>query len=198
MPSTLAAIARFEQEIRKSRFRVVAAPVASVKEAMDFIASHSVGEARHNCWAYRVGADYRSHDAGEPAGTAGRPILAAIDALNLDRVVVLVTRWFGGIKLGAGGLLRAYGGSAAECLRRAERLEWVEMVTVLISCDFSHAGAVHALLGQFGASSIDQRYHVEGLHIEVSLPRSQLRAFEHALRDATRGQAQLGSPGDDT
>src|SRR3546814_18000784 len=79
----------------------------------------SVPDATHNCWAWRIGDDYRSNDDGEPAGTAGRPILAAIDGQGMDRVVVVVTRWFGGIKLGAGGLVRAYGGTAAECLRRA-------------------------------------------------------------------------------
>ncbi len=195
---TLARPATFEQDIRRSRFLAQASPVASVEEAIRFVTTASLEDARHNCWAYRVGHDYRSHDANEPSGSAGRPILAAIDGQGLDRVVVVVTRWFGGIKLGIGGLVRAYGGSAAECLRRADKIEIVHMVTVLISCDFSHAGAIHALLGQFGASALDQRYHAEGLHIEVTLPRERLRALEHALRDATRGQAQLGSPGDDT
>jgi putative IMPACT (imprinted ancient) family translation regulator len=71
------------------------------------------------------------------------------------------------------------------------------MATILISCDFSHAGAVHALLGQFDAQVLAQRYHAEGLHIEVRVPRERLRALEHALRDVTRGQASVGSPGDD-
>jgi uncharacterized YigZ family protein len=198
LPLTLARPQSFEQEIRKSRFLARAAPVGSTAEAMAFIRDASDTGARHNCWAWRIGQDYRSHDGDEPSGTAGRPILAAIDGQGLDRVAVLVTRWFGGIKLGAGGLVRAYGGSAAECLRRGVKIEIIHMVTVLISCDFSHAGAVHALLGQFGASTVDQRYHAEGLHIEVSLPRERLRALEHALRDATRGQAQVGLPGDAT
>jgi uncharacterized YigZ family protein len=195
---TLVHTQSFEQEVRKSRFLAHAAPADSVADAMAFIQAASDTGARHNCWAWRIGQDYRSHDADEPAGTAGRPILAAIDGHRLDRVVVVVTRWFGGIKLGAGGLVRAYGGSAAECLRRATKKEIIEMVTVLISCDFSHAGTVHALLGQFAASVLDQRYHAEGLHIEVNVPRERLRALEHALRDATRGQAQIGPPGDDT
>lgn len=67
-------------------------------------------QATHNCWAYKVGAQYRFSDDGEPAGTAGRPILSAIEAQHLDRVMVVVTRYFGGIKLGVGGLVRAYGG----------------------------------------------------------------------------------------
>lgn len=198
MLHTLARPNAFEQEIRKSRFLAMASRATSVDEALLFIESASDPGARHNCWAYRIGQGYRWHDAGEPAGTAGRPILAAIDGQRLDAVAVVVTRWFGGIKLGAGGLARAYGGCAAECLRRADKVELLQMVKVLISCAFSHSGAVHALLGQFGATALDQRYHAEGLHIEVSLPREKLRALEHALRDATRGQAQVGSPGDDT
>ncbi len=83
--------------------------------------------ATHNCWAYRIGQDYRFNDDGEPGGTAGRPILQAIEGQGVDRVVVVVTRWYGGIKLGAGGLARAYGGTAAECLRLAERTPLVVM-----------------------------------------------------------------------
>ncbi len=73
---------------------------------MAFLQQVAVTDATHNCWAYRHGQDYRSSDDGEPAGTAGRPILAAIDGQGFDRVMVVVTRWFG-IKLGAGGLVRA-------------------------------------------------------------------------------------------
>ena len=87
--------------------------------------------ATHNCWAYRIGSEYRFSDDGEPAGTAGRPILAAIDGQGCDQVVVVVTRWYGGIKLGAGGLVRAYGGCAAECLRAAPNAgRWSRMPSV--------------------------------------------------------------------
>ena len=83
-------------------------------------------QATHNCWAYRIGQQYRFSDDGEPGGTAGRPILQAIEGQGFDQVVVVVTRWYGGIKLGAGGLARAYGGCAAECLRLADRVPIVE------------------------------------------------------------------------
>jgi putative IMPACT (imprinted ancient) family translation regulator len=89
--------------------------------------------------------DYRSSDDGEPAGTAGRPILAAIDGQGFDRVMVVVTRWFGGIKLGAGGLVRAYGGAAAECLRTAPRVPLVGMRTLVLA-GFDDLGSVHAAL----------------------------------------------------
>ena len=120
-PTTLAAEARFPQEVRKSRFVAQAAPVQDVDAALAFIARVADRSATHNCWAYRIGAQYRFNDDGEPAGTAGKPILQAIDGQSMDRVAVVVTRWFGGIKLGAGGLARAYGGTAAECLRLAPK-----------------------------------------------------------------------------
>ena len=107
MTDTLAAPASHSVDVRHSRFRAQAAHAASIDAALGFLVGHSDRDATHNCWAYRIGAEYRSSDDGEPAGTAGRPILAAIDGQGLDQVVVVVTRWYGGIKLGAGGLVRA-------------------------------------------------------------------------------------------
>src|SRR5690606_41573561 len=110
MTYTLSGTAQYEENIKKSRFLALAAPVASALEAMAFFANHHVADATHNCWAYRIGQEYRFNDDGEPGGTAGRPILQAIEGQQCDRVAVLVIRWFGGIKLGSGGLVRAYGG----------------------------------------------------------------------------------------
>ena len=122
----------FAEEIKKSRFIAHAAPAVSPEEALAFIARRSDPSATHNCWAYRVEQQYRSSDDGEPGGTAGRPILAAIDRAGLDRVAVLVVRHFGGIKLGAGGLSRAYGGVAASCLAKARKRPFVETVGLAI------------------------------------------------------------------
>src|SRR3954447_7594427 len=119
MPDTLAQPVSHTLEVKHSRFIAHAAPIDGAAAALAFLQQVAVADATHNCWAYRHGQDYRSSDDGEPAGTAGRPILAAIDGQGFDRVMVVVTRWFGGIKLGAGGLVRAYGGAAAECLRTA-------------------------------------------------------------------------------
>ena len=112
MPSTLQGLAEYREEIRKSRFHTIAAPVADEDEAQAFIAAHRDASAGHNCWAWKCGAQYRFSDDGEPGGSAGRPILAAIEGQDMDCVAVLVSRWFGGIKLGTGGLARAYGGGA--------------------------------------------------------------------------------------
>ena len=120
---TLAAPAHHEKEIKKSRFMAVAMRAETSVEAMEQIGKVSLPDATHNCWAYKIGGEYRFSDDGEPGGSAGRPILAAIEGQELDRVTVVVSRYFGGIKLGVGGLVRAYGGTAAECLRQAQKLE---------------------------------------------------------------------------
>ncbi|KFA18047.1 hypothetical protein KWU_0120105, partial [Xanthomonas vasicola pv. musacearum NCPPB 4394] len=113
MLDTLAADAHHSLDIKHSRFLAHAAALDTPAHALEIVQRVSVPDATHNCWAYRFGQDYRSSDDGEPSGTAGRPILAAIDGQGFDRIVVVVTRWYGGIKLGAGGLVRAYGGTAA-------------------------------------------------------------------------------------
>jgi hypothetical protein len=103
---TLSAPHTVETEVKKSRFIALAAPASSGADALAFVKRSSDASARHNCWAYKCGSDFRSSDDGEPGGTAGRPILSAIEGAGLDATVVLVTRWFGGIKLGTGGLTR--------------------------------------------------------------------------------------------
>lgn len=192
--TTLAGPAEFLLEVKKSRHLARAVPVESPQAALDWIAAVSVPDATHNCWAYRVGQDYRFSDDGEPSGTAGRPILSAIDGQGLDGVAVVVTRWFGGIKLGAGGLVRAYGGAAAECLRTAPRRVLVERVDARIDCPFGHAGTAHALLAPHGAIKLDEGYGEDGLHLTLSVPVDALDALRTALRDATRDQARLVLP----
>ena len=191
MTDTLAGPADFLLEVKHSRFLAQAGPVDSAEAAHAFMATVADPTATHNCWAWRVGDQYRSSDDGEPAGTAGRPILAAIDGQGYDRVAVVVTRWFGGIKLGAGGLVRAYGGAAAECLRRARRLPLVAMRTVALQAGFDDIGAVHAVLAAVGAEKRDERYEADGLHLEVTVAESQLDALRVQLRDATRDRARL-------
>ena len=194
MSATLAAPTRFELEVKKSRFLVQAAPVDAPEAALEFLAAVEDRAATHNCWAYRIGQRYRFSDDGEPAGTAGRPILAAIDGQGLDQVVAVVTRWYGGIKLGAGGLVRAYGGATAECLRRAERRALVDLIEAELRCDFAHSGTAHTLLAQFEGSKLAERFDADGLLLSLRLPAQHLEALRVALRDATRGQATLASP----
>ena len=118
---TLASKAEYLLEVKQSRFLANGFPISGIEEAMVLLDVARQQPATHHCWAYRVGNNYRFSDDGEPSGTAGKPILSAIDGQQLDAVIVIVTRWYGGINLGTGGLVRAYGGAAAECLRLAER-----------------------------------------------------------------------------
>lgn len=191
MPETLASAVSHRQEIRHSRFVAHAAPVDDAAAALAFLAQVAVADATHNCWAYRVGSDYRSSDDGEPAGTAGRPILAAIDGQGLDRLVVVVTRWYGGIKLGAGGLVRAYGGTAAECLRTAPRLPLTEMATAWLHCGFDDLGAVHNAMAQCQALKEQEDFDAEGAWLQVSLPADRLPGLKNQLRDATRNRVHV-------
>lgn len=194
MTDTLAAPATHALEVRHSRFLAHAAPVDAPAAAMAFIARASEPEATHNCWAWRIGQEYRSSDDGEPAGTGGRPILAAIDGQGCDRVAVVVTRWYGGIKLGAGGLVRAYGGTAAECLRLAERRPLVAMAALELACAFEDLGAVHVALAAHAAEKTGERFEADGAHLSLSLPAARVEALQARLRDATRDRVRFTSP----
>ena len=178
-------------EVKHSRFLAQAVPTTSAEEAQSALAALGDPTATHNCWAWRVGAQYRSSDDGEPAGTAGRPILAAIDGQGCDQVLVVVTRWYGGIKLGAGGLVRAYGGAAAECLRRAGRRPLIALSEIDITCPFADLGAVHAALNAIDAAKLDECFDAEGAVLRVRLPAEHADALALRLRDATRDRARL-------
>ena len=188
---TLAATAAHSLEIKHSRFLAQAAPANTPDAALAFLAQMADPDATHNCWAYRIGGGYRSSDDGEPAGTAGRPILAAIDGQGFDQVMVVVTRWYGGIKLGAGGLVRAYGGAASECLRMGARLPLVEMATLALHAAFDDLGAVHAALGLHGAERLAETFLADGVRVQLSLPADRLDALKARLRDATRDRVRI-------
>jgi uncharacterized YigZ family protein len=190
-PVTLAAAALHQIEVKHSRFFAHAEPVQSPAAALAMIQRQAQPAATHNCWAYRIGPLYRFNDDGEPAGTAGRPILSAIDAQGIDQVVVLVIRYFGGVKLGAGGLARAYGGCAAECLRQAYKIPIFHLVMITISCTFAHASRVHELLARHGASKAGETFESAGARIRASLPADALAALEHDLAALSRGTITL-------
>lgn len=186
---TLAAPWRHEEDIRKSRFLAQAAPVASAGDALAWFASVGDANATHNCWAYRVGDAYRFHDDGEPGGTAGRPILQAIEGQDMDRVAVLVVRWYGGIKLGAGGLVRAYGGCAANCLRLAERTEIVDLATVTCHCGFAELALLKSRLAQAGAIVQQEDFDQDGVTLCFAVPRSAVNELEVTVANITRGRS---------
>ncbi|MCP1375018.1 IMPACT family protein [Dyella lutea] len=193
MSDALAALAercRHEQDIKKSRFLAQAAPVDSPEEALAFVQEVGDPAATHNCWAYRIGQAYRFNDDGEPGGTAGRPILHAIEGQGIDRAVVVVTRWYGGIKLGAGGLARAYGGTAAECLRLAERVPIVPRATLALDCEFADLALLKARLEELDASVTDEQFHASGARLRLQLPESRVAEAQARIVDLTRGRSE--------
>lgn len=187
----LTAPAHLAQEIRKSKFVANAANVASEEAALEFLERIGDGSASHNCWAWRMGQRYRFSDDGEPAGTAGKPILQAIDGQSIDNAIVVVTRWFGGIKLGAGGLMRAYGGCAAECLRQAAKAELVESVRVEFAMEFASLARLRARLREFGAELEAEEFRDAGALLRLSLPQAKLSELRNFLADLSRGRVEL-------
>lgn len=188
---TLATHATHLLEVKHSRFLAHAAPVDTPEAALALVAEVGDPAATHNCWAYRIGALYRSSDDGEPAGTAGRPILAAIDGQGYDRIVAVVTRWYGGINLGAGGLVRAYGGCVAECLRTAPRRTLVEYVDCTVVYAFADTGAVHVTVAAHHADKLDEQFDADGARLRLRVPAEGLDALTAQLRDATRDRARV-------
>lgn len=188
---TLAAPATHEEEIKRSRFVAQATSVDSPEEALAFLEQIADPDATHNCWAYRIGPVYRFSDDGEPGGTAGRPMLGAIERQGVDHVMVVITRYYGGIKLGAGGLARAYGGTTATCLRLAERKEVLPTVRLAVSASFSATGTLYDQLERAGAKDREESYSSAGLRIEFTLGEHEVEAFEHELREASRGELSV-------
>ncbi|MBK5007464.1 MULTISPECIES: IMPACT family protein [Pseudomonas] len=191
MPSTLLDLCEYREEIRKSRFITLAAPITSAAEAMSFIERHSDLAATHNCWAWKLGQQYRSSDDGEPGGTAGRPILAAIEAQDCDQVVVLVIRWYGGIQLGTGGLARAYGGGANKCLQQAAKRLLVQRSDFTCSCTFSELALVKLRIAEVDGLVVDEQFTANGVDLQVAIGDAHLGALQQHLADLSRGRILL-------
>jgi len=190
MAHTLTGIARYEENIKKSRFLALASPVDAAADALAFFAEHQVPDATHNCWAYRIGQEYRFNDDGEPGGTAGRPILQALDGQQCDRVAVLVIRWFGGIKLGSGGLVRAYGGVAAQCLRQADRVEIIEEALLDCECPFSDVALLQARFAALGVRVAEEVFDGQGAQWLLAVPKARAAEVAALVVDITRGRAR--------
>lgn len=193
MPSTLAGFCEFREEIRKSRFITFAGPVSSPAEAQAFIEQHSDLNATHNCWAWKLGGQYRSNDDGEPGGTAGRPILAAIEAQDFDQVVVLVIRWYGGIQLGTGGLARAYGGGANKCLQQAERVTLINRQAFSLTCSFSELNLVKLRLSEADGLIEEENFTANGVQMGIAVSPERVETLRKQLADLSRGRILLHS-----
>jgi len=187
--------ARIEETIHRSRFIATAGRASTVAEAQAFIEEmrSEFAGATHNCWTYLVGPPGSSahigfSDDGEPSGTAGRPMLAVVQGSGLGDLVVVVTRYFGGIKLGAGGLVRAYAGSVKAVLAVLPRTEKIERVTVRVELPYACFASLQRILSEYEAQVVDQRFAAE-VALELHLPVDSVAAFRERVADLSRGQA---------
>lgn len=186
-------IARTERMIRKSRFVGVCGPIDNAEHAARFVEQHGESGCRHVAYAWRLGDQVRFDDAGEPGGTAGRPMLAALEHFDLDGAVVVVSRFFGGIKLGTGGLVRAYGGTAMDVLEEAPKEAIVTMADRVVEGGFECADALHRQIDDLDGQKLDEQWTPTGLRLLVRLPARNAPALERSVREITRGQGSCGS-----
>lgn len=183
-----------EIEEKKSRFIAQVAAVATEEEALAFIEARKkqFWDARHNCYAYVLGEKaqtVRFSDDGEPAGTAGRPILEALLNSGIRDLVVVVTRYFGGVLLGTGGLVRAYtkaaqAGLAASDVRTMQYGYEIDLIT-----DYNGIGKIQYLLGQRGIP-VEADY-TEQVSVKIRIPYGDKEAIVHEVTEATAGRAQI-------
>ncbi|WP_336322444.1 YigZ family protein [Streptomyces lavendofoliae] len=192
---TVARAGVHETEINRSRFICALAPAATEQEAQDFVARvrREHPTATHNCFAYVIGADaavQRANDDGEPGGTAGVPMLQMLLRREVRYVAAVVTRYYGGVKLGAGGLIRAYGGVVGEALDAVGTHTRQRFRLATVTVDHQRAGKLENDLRATGRAVRGVRY-AEAVTIEVGLPGADVDAFRAWLADATAGTARL-------
>jgi len=190
MSFTIASSVSFEEDIKKSRFQAIAAPVENEQDIKNFLELHKDSTTTHQCWAWKIGHNVRFNDDGEPSGTAGRPILASIEGNELNNIIVLVNRWYGGIKLGTGGLVRAYGGCAGQCLLLAEKIELVEKKKVSFSCQFNEWAIFQYELNQQHIE-FQEQYTATGVQVDALLQVHQIGPLALKIQDISRGREQL-------
>jgi putative IMPACT (imprinted ancient) family translation regulator len=190
-----------EEAVKKSRFVAYACgSCLQFSEAKAFLDRVSDAKARHNCWAWRGQRSQRSSDDGEPSGTAGRPILNAIEGEGLEDVMVVVTRYKSkdAPKLGAGGLLRAYGSAASTVLRAAPRVTVVPSVELQLAFPMGELGSVQGVLARYegrkpgtGALVRGEEEWGSGVTMVVAVESAFKEAFESELTEASNGAATV-------
>lgn len=192
MPHTLAAPARAELEVRRSRFLGFAIAVTSRDEAAEHVARLRAEHpgAAHVCWALLAGGHSGMSDDGEPSGTAGRPILEVLRHHDLDGVLGAVVRYFGGVKLGAGGLVRAYTDAIATALVDADVVERIPETTLTVVAEYADAERITRWAAAEGFSVPDIAYG-ETVRLTVLLPERRTAAAIDRIGDLTGGRARL-------
>ncbi|HEY1999888.1 MAG TPA: YigZ family protein [Paraburkholderia sp.] len=190
MSHTLSTAVSSELEIRKSRFIAHAIPVADRDAAM--VELRRLREehptATHVCWALLAGGQSGMSDDGEPSGTAGRPILEVLRHHDLDGVLAAVVRYYGGVKLGAGGLVRAYTDAIARVLQAAPRVERIAQALLTVEIGYPDEARVRRWIEQEAHTLTDSAYQM-AVRLTIRMPVTALAGAHEALRDMTQGRA---------
>lgn len=184
-------------EIKKSRFITLLAHTDGVEAAKAFVESVKAEhpDARHHCVAWVAGAPDDSQqlgfsDDGEPAGTAGKPMLAQLMGSGIGEITAVVVRYYGGILLGTGGLVKAYGGGVHQALAQVVTQCKRPLTEYTLTCEYGQLCGIESLLAQFSGKIIHSDYQAI-IHLVVALPQSELPAFSVKLADFSRGALQL-------
>lgn len=189
---TIRARERTDIKVRGSRFIASVAPVTTKEEALEFLESirKEFYDATHNCFAYRFGSSgllFRTADDGEPSGSAGKPILFSIQKAGVSDVILVVTRYFGGTKLGVGGLARAYAQAADDVLALCEKVEVTQTTSVKVFCIYEDVTVIKRLLNQLTAR-YDEDYR-DAVEFIAYIPQSRVDEFIAQVTAATNGRA---------
>lgn len=184
-----------EIEEKKSRFIAYVKPVNSEEEASAFIEEikKKNWDARHNCAAAVIGRNNefsRCNDDGEPAGTAGKPMLEVLLGEGVHNVAVVVTRYFGGILLGTGGLVRAYQAAVKAGLAASKVAEKRQGVKMILHTDYNGIGKIQYIMGSMGINCVDTRY-TENVDVDVIVPSEQEKEFCNKITEGTAGRTLI-------
>ena len=188
---------RVEEEIKRSRFITTLAPTPTLEAARAFIAAMNAefADASHNCWAYVVGspgspAQIGLSDDGEPHGTAGRPMLNILLHAEVGDIAAVVTRYFGGLLLGTGGLVRAYSGGVQLALAELPTIEKTPSVELAIVVEYSAVTPLQRLLPDSEVPVLDQQFAGDVTY-RLRLPQEQTEPFSARLMELTNGQVLI-------
>jgi len=191
MPHTIAAAVHHELLIKKSRFIACVQPMAGRAEAQQVVAqlrAHHPG-ATHVCWALLAGGQSAAVDDGEPSGTAGRPMLDVLRHQDLEGVLATVVRYFGGVKLGAGGLVRAYTDSVAQALLAADKVAIVKLCRMRCTVPYPLEGMLRRELENAGAQ-LHEVSHGELVAFDFSLPGDAAELLRARVGEAAHGRLE--------
>jgi uncharacterized YigZ family protein len=195
MSFSLSAPAHHELVIKKSRFIACIEPVAGREEAQARVAALKAEhpDAAHVCWALLAGGQSAAHDDGEPSGTAGRPMLEVLRHQHLEGVMASVVRYFGGVKLGAGGLVRAYTDAVAQALLKVEKVPLIPQTTLVCTVPYALEGMVRREVDLAKAQLLKVE-HSSGVCLTFSLPQSEAESMVVRLNDLGHGQLGWSDP----